>query len=209
MANLDDFFAKLDALLDREIGSVKTRRAVVAEVVDGQARIVADGSATAGNQFFPVVGDELLIVGDEVLVFRLGEGRALLGPINRASRTFVPVSGAHRYYGEPPSITAGAGAGGPGPSPVIAKAGVDEVGRVNLTCGNEPSPGTLWTLTFAVPKTSSNYEVQLTARSSKAEEAGFRVSSLMATGFSVSTLTDLVQGDQVNLSYSVSEYVEL
>lgn len=203
MDKLNSFYEKLDLVLDREVRALRLTRATVTAVVSGQARILRDDAAVADVELYPVLGDETLIVGDEVAVVPFGSKTALVGPLRRAARTHVPVGLPQRFIGPAPSATAAAAAGD---DPILTRNGNDMRGRVNLTRGSAPSAGSLWTLTFAAPKASTNYEVQLTARSSKAEESGFRVSSLGPTGFTVSTLSSGAAGDVFNLSYAVDEW---
>lgn len=142
---VDQAIGAIRQYVDRQIKSVAAFRATVTAVNGSLIQIRREGASTAGTESYASCTRFLLAVGDVVLCIPLGGKPVVIDVIRRSAAAS-------------PSIAAGAAAG----TGTASLVGSDRVGRITLTGGSGRTTGTLFTVTFAVERPSTNYVVIMT-----------------------------------------------
>lgn len=106
---------------------------------------------------------------------------------------------------QPPTAAAGAGAGTAPPAPVVSVDSSDDRGSLTFGSGTAPAAGVVFTVTFTTPKDPARLPVvQITEITTATAGVDLAVTSITATGFSVSSNTRNLAASQANTVYGLA-----
>jgi hypothetical protein len=107
-----------------------------------------------------------------------------------------------------PTVVLGPGAGTGPPAPTVDPQSSDERGSVSFGSGTTPAAGVIFTLTFAAPRDPNRLpKVLLQEATSALAGVDLAVTSITATGFTVSTNTRNLAASQAAGTYGLHYFV--